>query len=514
MLDFFTMARSRPRTPSPGPTQLSFPALDPLLALAAATLAAIVFHRATHYYFSADDFEGLARARGILPSRAGVARLLPWHLYYPAFFRAFGLDATPYHLGSLIAHAAASALVFAWLRPLTGRWSALLGATFYAVHPAHYGAVYWVAAIGDSLAITFGLLALLLRRRAGPARWLAVPEFALGLLSKESAVLLPLVPWLMPENATEPETPQPRRDPMLWTMAGLATLLVGYYLVADPISTRGPGAEAYLPTLGPHVVTNLLTYAGWTADFFWGALHSISDVVEPAVFPWGIAALAIWSAGAFDAGLRRRGWIAGGVLWIVMLLPVLPLAHHTYRYYLSGPLAGVALCVAALASRLGEIAGRPRSRRAWLLPTVALGAVALLTINGWFVVAAIENAPFTRPGLHADPIVDRALIAQRATESLQQADLPEGVTLRFWSPIARASVGLGDSSDAESYWEKNVRAALNGGLGVRVAFPTVRRVEFVPRFTPAADSVWYVLYREDGSLRAGPASSLEAALRH
>ncbi len=506
------MARSRPRTLSPAPTPIASPVLDPLLALAAATLAALVFHRATHYYFSADDFEGLARARGILPPRAGIARLLPWHLYYPVFFRAFGLDAAPYHLGSLLAHAAASALVFAWLRPLTGRWSALLGAAFYAVHPAHYGAVYWVAAIGDPLAVTFGLLALVLRRKAGPARWLALPEFALGLLSKESSVLLPFVAWLAPRAAAEPGTPRARRDPLLWTMAGLAALLVGYYLVADPISTRREGAEAYLPSVGPHLVTNLLTYAGWTTDFVRGAMHSISDVVEPAVFPWGIAALAIWIAGAFDAGLRRRGWILGGALWLAMLLPVLPLAHHTYRYYLSGPLAGAALCVGALASRAADLARRGRPRLAAWFPAGAGVLTALLTVNGWSVIAEIESAPFERPGLHADPIVDRALIAQRALHSLEEADLPAGVTLRFWSPIARASVGLTDSSAGESYWEKNVRAALNDGLGVQVAFPSVRRVEFVPRFTPAADSVWYVLYREDGSLRAGPASSLAEAL--
>ena len=47
---------------------------------------------------------------------------------------------------------------------------------------------------------------------------------------------------------------------------------------------------------------------------------------------------------------------------------------------------------------------------------------------------------------------------------------------------------------------------------MRVALPAVKRVEFVPRFIPAGDTVWYAVYREDGSLHAGPAPSLEDAL--
>ena len=39
------------------------------------------------------------------------------------------------------------------------------------------------------------------------------------------------------------------------------------------------------------------------------------------------------------------------------------------------------------------------------------------------------------------------------------------------------------------------------GLGVRVLAPQVKRVEFVPRFTPGGDSLWYAVYQPDGSLR-------------
>jgi len=525
-------ARARPAPPLPPARPAPFAgALDLVLAAAAGAIAALVFHRATHYYFSADDFDGLARARGLLAPRADLARFLPWHLFFPVFSRAFGLDPVPYHVASLAVHAAASVLVFAWARPLTGRWSAFVGAAFYAAHPAHFGSAYWISAISDPLAITFGLAALLLLRVAGPVRVLALPAFALALLSKECALLFPVVALFDPRPpgdtaAARRSPPAPLRDPVLAGLAALAALLVAYYRIADPFATRHAGAEAYVLTPGPHVFENLLTYAGWTAAFFPGAMRSMSDAVEPRVFAWGALVLAIGIAGAFDAGLRRRGWLAGAALWLASLALVLLLAHHTYRYYLGAPLAGAALCLAALASRASEIAGA-RAKPAVLphawparglaphprwIPAIALGLAGLLAWNGAALVGTLEFAPFSIPGLRADAFTDRGLIAGRAIAALAAAGLPPGVTLRFWSPRARAAAGIPDSVDAECYAEKNVRTALLDGLGVRVALPAVRRVEFVPRFTGAADTVWYAVYREDGALRAGSSASLESAI--
>src|SRR5262245_3236505 len=204
MVGCAVMARSRSARGLPFPPAAKLPPvlrsdphwLDPLLAVLVAGIVVLVFHRAAGYFFRADDFEGLARARGLLPEREGIARLIPWRLYFAAFDRGFGLDPLPYHLASLAALAAVAVLVFVWMRGVAGRWAALAGAALYAAHPAHYAAAYWISAIGDPLAAAGSLGALIAARSARRARWWAVPCLALALVSKESALLVPLVAFV------------------------------------------------------------------------------------------------------------------------------------------------------------------------------------------------------------------------------------------------------------------------------------------------------------------------------
>jgi hypothetical protein len=504
--------RQQPPAPSPASPRAFGSALDVLLALGAAALVVVVFHRAMGYFFRADDFEGLARARGLMPARAGLARLIPWRLYFPLIDRTFGLDPVPYHVASLAALAAAAALLFAWLRRPAGRWPALIGAAWYAAHPAHYAAAYWISAIGDPLAAAFSLAALLAARSARRVRWSALPLLALALVSKESAFLVPAVAFADPGR--DPALPAARRDPLPWTLAAMSATILGYYLAFDPLGARHPGGAAYVPRFGAQLAPHLLTYAAWSVNFLAFTLRSISDAVEPGGFPVAVGLLLAMLAAAAWPDTRRRGALAGGLLWAAMLAPVVPLAQ-IYRYYLCGPLAGLAIVFAAvLSSALARLVAAPgKTRAAGLAAGAALAASLLLAWNGAATVSDIEFAPFTLPGSRADAIVDRALIARRAADDLAQNPPPAGVDLRFWSPTARAMAGYGDSTEALGYWEMNVSASLLGGIGARVLQPQIRSAEFVPRFTPAGDSVWYAVYRANGTLRAGPAPNLERAIR-
>ena len=102
--------------------------------------------------------------------------------------------------------------------------------------------------------------------------------------------------------------------------------------------------------------------------------------------------------------------------------------------------------------------------------------------------------------------------ASKSAEPLKEADLPPNTTLLFWSPTSRAMANTPEG--AQSYWERNVQAAIFDGLGVRVMLPSIREVRFVSDFRAdvPADH-YYALYRLDGTLRVGTAAQIDRALK-
>ena len=74
----------------------------------------------------------------------------------------FGLNSWGHHLTSVLLHALNAALVFMWLRLMTGAtWRSLLVAALFALHPLRVESVAWVSERKDVLSGCFGLLALI-----------------------------------------------------------------------------------------------------------------------------------------------------------------------------------------------------------------------------------------------------------------------------------------------------------------------------------------------------------------
>jgi hypothetical protein len=291
--------------------------------------------------------------------------------------------------------------------------AALAGAAFVASHPSAYTAVYWASANGDVLAtlLSLGVLALAFTPRL---RWLAVPGFGVALLAKESVLLLPIA-W----GAIAVWGPHPRmsvrelaRDRVWWACVALAAIAA----VSVGLGPRAPalGGEAYALSLAA-LPGNLLSYDGWLVDRWLATVRAFKDGVDSGVYGWGVALNVGWLAGAFVPALRRTGWIAAGLAWCAMLAPVLPLANHTYHYYLYAglPAAGlmIASLLAAVSPRLPRVAG-------WAL---ALVFAAFCAVDGHALVTKIEQAPFVVEGLRSDAIVDRARIAANAIHDLGAA---------------------------------------------------------------------------------------------
>jgi tetratricopeptide (TPR) repeat protein len=249
----------------------------------------------------------------------------PTHAYWrPLVTASYVLDAQwsaarpfGYHATNVALHALASVLVLALLRRFAlGRGVALIGAVIFAVHPALASAVAWIPGRNDSLLAVMALASWLLLRRS--MRWgRAIAHlvfFALALLAKETALVLPL----------------------LW-----ATELT--------LATRGPAIAPPGETPGPAIARP------WGLGVAWVALVAARFAVHPGV-PQA-------TAGELAANLPLFAVALGHIA-----LPVRPTALAVLGdlSVLPGLLAGALMALAAW--RL------PRVRRR----VVALGALAFL----------------------------------------------------------------------------------------------------------------------------------------
>ena len=94
-----------------------------------------------------------------------------------------------HHLTNILLHAAAMAALFAWLSTLVPLPAAFVAALLYAIHPLQSEAVAYVSGRGDTLALLWLFLGLVLYRRGS---WWALLCAALAVGSKESLVLFPI----------------------------------------------------------------------------------------------------------------------------------------------------------------------------------------------------------------------------------------------------------------------------------------------------------------------------------
>ena len=516
MLEHMTVATPRPASPAARrrrPSPVAAPSAHraawapAAVAIAVALVSVAVFRGALAYFFAQDDFHGLARAAGLLPRLATPWRWLSGQLYFDGMRAIAGLSPLPYHLASLAAHAAVSALVVAWLSARVSAPAALLGAACFAAHPAIYQALYSISGIGEILALGLALAAWIAARRRDALRWAALPCFALSLLAKESTILLPAV--LALERGLAGEREDSRAAPAWPVVIGLlavAAAAAAGFAALDVFAVRRPLAASAPYHLSPAAMpANLLTYAGWTLNAAVLTVRGFSDAVDRTVFGWGGALFALLVAGACWRPLRRRGFLVGAAAWAAFLLPVLPLENHTYHYYLYAPLAGVAWCAAALFDGAREAlaargsAGRAAHTAHAAVPSTAAWAIAaalalLLVVNGAMLVRKIETYPFTDPSLRADPTVDRERIAANAVADLRAATIASGTRLLFVSPIAvELARAAGRDVRGETYFESNVRAALADGIAVRLFAPRVAAAEFLHEARPLGAGERYAL---------------------
>jgi protein O-mannosyl-transferase len=111
----------------------------------------------------------------------------------------FGLNPHYFHVTTVMAHVAATALAFFVARALLkDAGAALFAAALFAVHPLQVESASWISSVNDSLAAALSFASFLIYRKArsaprNPAAWWALAGilFLLALLTKEVSIVLP-----------------------------------------------------------------------------------------------------------------------------------------------------------------------------------------------------------------------------------------------------------------------------------------------------------------------------------
>lgn len=293
----------------------------------------------------------------------------------------WGENTFGYHLSNVLLHAGAAWVCYSLaLLLLRDRAGAFIAALLFLVHPVHTEAVSYISGRADSLAAIFigiSVIFYLKDEESKNRAALVFGAFALGLFSKESAVLTPILAMLCGALI--------RRKPDL-KILGLMLLISLAYAGIRLVKMAPSPAEF---TLMERIAAFLASGARLSQSFFFPAgIHL--DYGYPR-FQWNdpqvwIGAL-VW-AGILAAAVKfkNRPAVLFGILWfLIALFPATPLAPaqlHSYfaDHWLYLPSWGIFLIAGKAAA---EAVQRGGNRRKIAGTAVALVAVisAGLTIH-------------------------------------------------------------------------------------------------------------------------------------
>lgn len=306
----------------------------------------------------------------------------------------FVLGAGPFafHLVNILVHGIASCLVFLLFRRLAGETTAALAALLFATHPIHTEAVVSIVGRAELLATVFVLAAWLLRDQI----FISALLFALGMLSKENAIILPAL--VVMEDLMTRRSRTQRQE--AWKGYVLQVLTIGAFLAArsqvvGPLTGDPTGPFASVDA-GTRVLTAVATLGRGlflmvfplrlSADYSFDQIPLVTGAGESA-FLLGVGALTVCAVVGTLAWSRARAVALGMAIYFAALLPVsnllvgigVILAERLYY------LPSVGFCLAA-GGAIVWLGGKLSARR-----SVAAAALVALVVTALYTARAARR---------------------------------------------------------------------------------------------------------------------------
>ncbi len=472
----------RQLTPGAGPDAAR------LLVGLALMLTALAYANTLRFQFVYDDLPQIINNPRV-HSLAHVPRLFVEHVwsqfagrpgtfYRPLFevwltinYSLFGLNPAWWHLTTVLAHLGVVAMVYVLARRIMrDRLAAAIATVIFALHPTHIETVAWVSGVPDALLAVFAIGSVLSYarsredvERAALWRAVSVATYGLGMLCKETGVMLPAVFFAYDRLLFAPRTgKQDGWLELLRRYAPYAVVALGYLAVRQHV-LHGFGPTE--PKPWRDVALSLPSFLWfYVRELVWPVGLSVFRdtplVHTPGLtnFALPLAGLAL-AVGALVYVGRRAGEVAFGAWWLLvfMIPPIVgiytfvpeDLVHDRYLYL---PSVGFAIVIGWAVRRLrsGErvLFGAPS-----VPMTVTLGLAALLAAgtaaqnvtwqNDLVLYAnAVKTAP--RNVLAIDHLANELYKRRRPEEALALYRQAVQINPRHWTTRFALGVTLYD----------------------------------------------------------------------